>query len=220
MTFSILAVDRESGAIGGAAATGSLCVGGWVLRGDLQAGMSASQGASPSTFWGEDVLSELKRGKSAIDAVASVTEADSGRRFRQLSAMSLSGDTAVYSGEQNKPVVASRAFNTGIVAGNMLSSTNVVDAIANTYSGSTALFAERLLLSLKSGEAAGSDYRGLFSAALLVLHPDEPPLSLRIDFSEVPLLDLEKLLYRTTTGDYAAWCQQVPTQNDKERGIE
>ena len=43
MTFSILAQDPETGAIGGAAATGSLCVGGWVLRGDLDAGMSAKQ---------------------------------------------------------------------------------------------------------------------------------------------------------------------------------
>ena len=48
MTFSILARDPTTGAIGGAAATGSLCVGGWVLRGDLAAGMSASQGAAPS----------------------------------------------------------------------------------------------------------------------------------------------------------------------------
>ncbi|NJO38710.1 MAG: DUF1028 domain-containing protein, partial [Rhizobiales bacterium] len=31
MTFSILAFDRQSGATGGAAATGSLAVGAWVL---------------------------------------------------------------------------------------------------------------------------------------------------------------------------------------------
>ena len=47
MTFSILARDPDSGLIGGAAATGSLCVGGWVLRGRAGVGLSASQGASP-----------------------------------------------------------------------------------------------------------------------------------------------------------------------------
>ena len=59
MTFSLLARDPATGAIGGAAATGSLCVGGWVLRGSLAGGMSASQGKAPSTFWGEDVLAMM-----------------------------------------------------------------------------------------------------------------------------------------------------------------
>lgn len=72
MTFSILAQDPESGRMGGAAATGSLCVGGWVLRGDIRAGMSACQGAAPSTFWGEDVLAAMRRGATAPVAVAEV----------------------------------------------------------------------------------------------------------------------------------------------------
>ena len=44
MTFSILAQDPESGRMGGAAATGSLCVGGWVLRGSIDAALRASTG--------------------------------------------------------------------------------------------------------------------------------------------------------------------------------
>ena len=40
---------------------------GWVLRGDLAAGMSASQGAAPSTFWGEDVLALMREGIGAAD---------------------------------------------------------------------------------------------------------------------------------------------------------
>ena len=60
MTFSLLAHDHETGTYGGAAATGSLCVGGWVLRGGLDSGLSASQGTAPSTFWGEDVLRAMR----------------------------------------------------------------------------------------------------------------------------------------------------------------
>ena len=65
MTFSILAQDLNTGCMGGAAATGSLCVGGWVLRGDSRAGMSASQGAAPSTLWGEDALNRMQAGDTA-----------------------------------------------------------------------------------------------------------------------------------------------------------
>ena len=83
MTFSILARGPDTGAIGGAAATGSLCVGGGVLRrslagGSLAGGMSASQGKAPSTFWGEDVLAIMAEGQSAQKAMKSVVTPDPG----------------------------------------------------------------------------------------------------------------------------------------------
>ena len=76
MTISILAYDEKSGTYGGAATTGSLCVGGWVLRGDGESGMSASQGSLPSTMWGSDVLDRMRAGTPADDAVAQITGAD------------------------------------------------------------------------------------------------------------------------------------------------
>jgi uncharacterized Ntn-hydrolase superfamily protein len=62
MTFSILALDRENKLMGGAAATGNLCVGGWVLRADARAGVTASQGIRPSTVLGVKALEDLARG--------------------------------------------------------------------------------------------------------------------------------------------------------------
>ncbi|MBF9061372.1 DUF1028 domain-containing protein, partial [Rhodobacterales bacterium HKCCSP123] len=68
MTISILAIDEKTGRMGGAAATGSLCVGGWVLRGRADSGLSASQGTAPSTLWGEDVLVRMAGGMRAPGA--------------------------------------------------------------------------------------------------------------------------------------------------------
>jgi hypothetical protein len=116
MTFSILARDPETGAIGGAAATGSLCVGGWVLRGDLTAGMSASQGAAPSTFWGEEVLGAMRDGLDAASAADKITTADRGRDYRQLSALDLRGGTAAFTGSANEDSKGSRSFPAGIAA--------------------------------------------------------------------------------------------------------
>ena len=87
MTFSILVRDPETGVLGGAAATGNLCVGGWVLRGDARAGLSASQGRTPSTLWGEDVLDAMRHGQNAAQAVAGIVAADRGRATRQLLAL-------------------------------------------------------------------------------------------------------------------------------------
>lgn len=217
MTFSILARDAETGAIGGAAATGSLCVGGWVLRGDARAGLSASQGASPSTLWGEGVLCAMKGGQTPQDAVDATTSRDKGRGFRQLSALSLNGDAAAFTGGENEPAMGSRVFRGGVAAGNLLASDSVLDAVVDGYLSAKGPFAERLLKALLAGQAAGSDSRGLLSATLLVLSADQAPLTLRIDYSETPLTDLQRLYDRATSGDYFEWSKQVPTLNDPER---
>lgn len=221
MTFSILARDPASGAIGGAAATGSLCVGGWVLRGALGAGMSASQGAAPSTFWGEDVLAAMAAGETAQAAVARVSAGDAGRAQRQLSALGETGPGAAFTGAENGPEMGSRAFEAGIAAGNLLSSLDVLDALVAGFDTAGGAFSARLIAALAAAEAAGGDSRGLNSAALLVLHPDHAPLTLRVDYHETdPVGALATLHARATSGAYADWARQVPCANDRERGLD
>ncbi len=221
MTFSILARDPDTGAIGGAAATGSLCVGGWVLRGDLTAGMSASQGAAPSTFWGQDVLVEMRNGYSAVSAVERITTADRGRDYRQLSALDLSGQSGVFTGRSTEPEKGSRDFDTGIASGNMLASASVLDAMVDTFTRESGAFDSRLLSALHAAAKQGGDYRGLLSAALLVLSPDKPPMTLRIDYHpHDPIGALEELHHKATTGAYSKWVEQVPVTIDKERIVD
>lgn len=218
MTFSILAHDPETGAIGGAAATGSLCVGGWVLRGTLAAGMSASQGAAPSTFWGEDVLTRMAGGCDAETAVARVTDADGGRAHRQLSALDLQGGTGAFTGHSNDDAKGSLDFAGGIAAGNMLTDTGVLDAMAARFTRESGSLDRRLLAALDAAAQAGGDFRGLLSAALLVLSPDRPPLTLRVDYHpDDPLAALEALHHKATTGPYADWTRQVPVATDRAR---
>lgn len=220
MTFSILVRDPDTGLIGGAAATGSLCVGGWVLRGRAGVGLSASQGASPSTLWGEATLDALAAGESATGAVARLTGADGGRDYRQLSALGLTGPGGLFTGRLNTPMTGEARFENGVAAGNLLASQAVIPALVEGFRGATGTLAERLIAGLVAAEAAGSDSRGLLSAALLVLGPDRAPLSLRIDHSETPLTALAELHRRATEGEYAFWARQVPTLDDPERGLD
>ena len=217
MTFSILAKDPETGALGGAAATGSLCVGGWVLRGDIRAGMSASQGASPSTFWGEDVLELMQGGMAAPVAVSAIVDPDEGKEHRQLSALDREGGVGAYTGGQNTDAKGSRVFKNGIVAGNLLSSDGVLDAMQTAYETAEGPFAERLLAALRGAEGAGSDSRGLQAAALLIVTDDAPPLTLRIDYADDPLSSLEALYKRSQTSPYVDWLSQVPTIKNPDR---
>lgn len=217
MTFSILARDPDTRAIGGAVATGSVCVGGWVLRGNARAGMSASQGSCPSTLWGEDILLAMGRGQSATDAVLDVTTRDTGREYRQVSALDLNGAGAAFTGMDNMPAFGNRVFEGGVAAGNMLVDETVLDAMAVGYQSAEGPFASRLLAALVSVRDYGGDHRGLFSAAILIVSPDQAPLDLRIDCDEDPLRALGKLVEYTGGGGYHVWRSQVPTLNHPER---
>lgn len=220
MTFSILVRDAQTNAIAGAAATGSLCVGGWVLRGRWGAGMSASQGAAPSTLWGEQVLDGMAGGKGAAAAVEAVTAPDTGRDWRQLSALDMAGEAACFSGARNTALVASHLFEGGVAAGNMLGSEAVPEAMAEAYLAAQGSLPERLLAALRAAAREGSDKRGLLSAALLVLRPDAAPLTLRVDYAEQPLEALGELLQRATSGDYGGWAAQVPTLEAPHRVLD
>ncbi|MCC5975161.1 MAG: DUF1028 domain-containing protein [Rubellimicrobium sp.] len=218
MTFSILAQDLNTGSFGGAAATGSLCVGGWVLRGDSRRGMSASQGSAPSTLWGEDALIRMQAGDTAEQALAAVTGHDAGREWRQLALLDPAGGTACHTGAHNTEWRGSLVARGLVVSGNLLAGPQVLEALRDTFVAVRDSLAERLLAALAAAEAAGGDTRGLQSAALLVVSDDAPPLTLRVDWSEDPVAALRNLHARSQSGDYAAWLPTVPTRNDPERG--
>jgi uncharacterized Ntn-hydrolase superfamily protein len=219
MTFSLLARDEKTGALVAAAATGSLCVGGWVIRGRLDAGLVASQGTAPSTLWRDEALAALADGQAAEVAVATITGADAGRAHRQLAALDAAGQAAAFTGDHSVPVAAHEVGAGMVVAGNMLSDVGVLNALRRGWmdDASSDDPAERALAALRAAEAAGGDARGLRSAALLVLCRDAPPLDLRIDLSAAPLDDLERLITAAGTPPYADWLEVVPVAIDPQR---
>jgi uncharacterized Ntn-hydrolase superfamily protein len=218
VTISILAIDEKTGRMGGVAATGSLCVGGWVLRGNAESGMSASQGTAPSTLWGDGVLRTMADGIPAAEAVASVTSHDPGRAHRQLAALDPTGGTGAFTGPESVAFAGSDEAPGLVVAGNMLTGAEVLDAAIAGYRSSTQHpFAERLLTALSAAAAAGGDSRGLLSAALLIVGRDIAPLTLRIDHATQPLEALADL-YRIAMADpYHGWTQVVPVLDDPFR---
>lgn len=219
MTISILAFDEKTGAYGGAATTGSLCVGGWVLRGEAESGLSASQGSLPSTMWGSDVLDLMRGGTPAADAVDQITKADSGRAERQLAALDPLGNTGHFTGANSIAVADVRTVDHVVVTGNLLASTDVLDACLDGFLTATGSLDTRLLDALDAASRAGGDSRGLLSAALLVVSRAQPPMTLRVDYSETPLTDLRALHSRATSGLYGDWVRHVPTLDDPQRSV-
>ena len=217
MTFSLLVRDPQSGVFGGASATGNLCVGAWVLRGDARAGLTASQGLYPSPMWGPEVLKLMSAGRDAAEAVRQVVASDAGRDVRQLAALDGNGATAVHNGADNLAYCGHFAAENLLAAGNMLASPAVLEAMVEEFASATGTLPARLIAGLAAGAAAGGDLRGLMSAAILVVSPDAPPLDLRIDQAGDPVGALRGLYERTCDPAFRNWLAGIPTLNDPER---
>lgn len=217
MTMSILARDPETGLLGGAAVTGNLCVGGWVLRGDSRSGIAASQGEQPSTLWADAAFDLLRQSQEAQEVVDRVVAADEGRECRQLALLCRSGTAGAFTGAQNRDWKGALAERDLVVAGNILQGPDVLEAARAAMHENRGLMVDRLMAALRAAEATGGDSRGHLSAALLVVCDTEPPLDLRIDWADAPLDALAALLDRARRPDYARWVAGLPVRADPER---
>ncbi|MFW6076409.1 MAG: DUF1028 domain-containing protein [Hyphomicrobiales bacterium] len=174
MTFSLLVRDPGTGAFGAAAATGNLCVGAWVLRGDARAGVTASQGLYPNPSWGPRVL-ELMSGGDAAEAVRQVVGADSGRDVRQLAALDRNGRTAVHSGIGNLDYCGHIAADDLIAVGNMLESRAVLEAMVEAFASEPGAARPRESGGPESGSATTGFPLARDRAAGATSHPELAP---------------------------------------------
>ncbi len=211
MTFSILVFDPITNSFGGASATGNICVGAWVLRAEPCSGVSASQGADPSTLWGENVLKYSSKGISAEAAINKTIKEDSGKDRRQISLIDKSGNGSVFSGMSNSPIIDEIVSENIVLSGNILSNKNVLVSMKLAYEKNHEVeLVERLYLSLLEGAYAGGDRRGLFSASILVVNENNPPISLRVDYSKKPLKKLKRIIDKTNEKSYSNWLKFLP----------
>ena len=215
MTFSILAYDPLTESYGGASATGNICVGGWVLRGDPLSGVSASQGSEPSTLWGERILRYTGDGLDAKTAIKNTIKKDKGKQRRQLSVIDKKGNGSVFSGNENSSIIDELVSNNLVLSGNILSNKNVLNSMKERYlENQDKSLLYRLYFALQGGNKAGGDKRGIFSASILIVSRKSPPISLRVDYSTNPLKKLKELINKSNTKDYTNWLNSLPVVSD------
>jgi uncharacterized Ntn-hydrolase superfamily protein len=199
VTFSIVACDLEAGQLGVAVASKFLAVGAVVPWLETGAGAIATQ-ALANTRYGSDGLARLRGGASASEALAAVLAADEGRDDRQAGFVDAQGRAATHTGARCMDWEGGRTGAGYAVQGNILTGPGVVAAMAEAYEAGSGSLAERLLLALAAGDAAGGDRRGRQSAALAVVAPgagyggeDDSLVDLRVDDHPGPVPELKRL---------------------------
>jgi uncharacterized Ntn-hydrolase superfamily protein len=176
-TFSIAAIDAETGEAGVAVTTRRACVGNavpWVRAG---VGAVATQSFTRMEY-GPELLDLLEEGMAPTEALRQRVEADEGRERRQVGVIDLQGRGAQHTGSEASEWAGEQSGPSHVTQGNLLVGPEVVEAVARTFEaseGSGRHLADRLVEALEAGQAAGGDARrGLLqSAALLVADPRE-----------------------------------------------
>jgi len=218
VTYSIVALERETGRLGVAAATGLQAVGALVphLRGGV--GAVATQGWATNPLYGPDALAGLARGETPEAVLSRLTGADAGRDHRQAIAIDAAGRTAGWTGAENVPAMAHRLADGIAVAGNMLRDAAALEAMLETFDAAEAPLETRLLAALSAAEAAGGDRRDTCSAALMVEGArGYPDTDLRVDHDPAPVAALARLLERHHGPEISGFLARLPVRGSGRR---
>ena len=206
MTFSIVGHCERTHMTGVAITTSSICVASrcpWVRAG---VGAVATQNITDPSL-GPALLDIIQTGATAADALTQVTQRRENIHYRQLTVVDIQGNVAHYTGSE---ILGTNAVATGrhcIGAGNLLSSSDVPQAMVKHFEQNADLhLAERLLQSLLAGVNAGGEEGPTHSAGIKVAHRQSWPLvDLRIDWSDgEPVSELMNLwkAYEPQVDDY------------------
>jgi len=202
MTFSIVACDLDtpSGPEWGVAVSSYfLAVGTVVPWARAGVGAIATQ-AMANVSYGPEGLEAMASGRTATEALRSFTDPDPDRDHRQVAAVDGNGGAAAFTGRECLPWAGSRSGRGYSCQGNLLTGSDVVEAMADAFEGGRGVLAERLVLALEAADEVGGDARGKQAAALVVVRAGagylgggDRAVDLRVDDHPEPVGELRRL---------------------------
>ena len=199
-TFSIVAVDRETGEIGVAVQSKIVAVGAVVPYARAGSGAIASQAWANPRF-GPLGLLLLETGANPEQCLLFFKTGDQRIEDRQAGIVDAKGNAATFTGSKCSEWAGGKTGEGYAVQGNILAGEEVIDAMANAFEATAEkVLAERLLSALEAGQNAGGDRRGRQSAALLVVREgwgygglNDRFRDLRVDEHETPIAELKRV---------------------------
>ncbi|THJ68361.1 DUF1028 domain-containing protein [Arthrobacter echini] len=200
MTFSIVAVDAQSGELGVAVQSKFLAVGALVPYAAAGVGAIASQAFVDVTI-GSRGLDLLREGVSPEDCVERLLHDDPLREQRQFGMVSADGRSAAFTGQECFDHASSLLGDGFAAQGNILAGRAVVEGLAAGFQARPQEpLVTRLIDALERAQQAGGDQRGQQSAALLVVKEGggyggnhDRMLDLRVDDHPEPITELRRL---------------------------
>jgi uncharacterized Ntn-hydrolase superfamily protein len=198
-TFSIVASDPDTEALGVAVQSKFLAVGAVVPWARAGVGAVATQ-ALANYNYGPRGLELMGRGATARETVEALISSDDEREHRQLGVVDAAGRAATFTGGECFEWAGGITGEHYAAQGNILVGRETVEALARIFEDTRGELAGRLLAALDAGQRAGGDSRGKQSAALLVVREgggyggdNDRVVDLRVDDHPEPIRELIRL---------------------------
>ncbi len=168
MTYSIAALDPDTGELGVAVQSRWFSVGSVVPWVEAGVGAVATQSFAEVAH-GYNGLRLLREGRTAAEALAEVLRDDENEAMRQVGIVDANGGSAAHTG-LGCIRFASHLTAPGVTCqANIMERPTVPTAMLAAFRGTEGDLAERLLAALRAAEREGGDVRGRQSAALVVV---------------------------------------------------
>jgi len=199
-TYSIVAMDPESGEMGVAVQSHWFSVGSIVAWGEAGVGVVATQSFVNPSF-GPRGLALLKRGKTANQVVEALIASDEGRDVRQLAVLSVDGSAAAYTGKNCIPGAGHVVGDNYSVQANLMMNDKIWSAMSEAFENAEGSLAQRMITALEAAQNAGGDIRGKQSASILIVKGkstgkiwEDRLIDLRVEDHSAPVKELKRLL--------------------------
>ena len=193
-TFSIVAVDPDTGTVGAAVASKYPAVGRVVPY--VRAGVG---GFCTQHFhvpkWGEPALDALALGTTPEQVIADLLKDDPEREQRQLAIIDMTGRAALHNptaAPERSRYWAAMSGRFYCCQGNTLNGREVITEMARAYEDTAGSLTDRLMAALLAGDCAGGDHRGRLAAGIRVAKKDVDGywFELYVDKSEDAVIEL------------------------------
>ena len=190
MTFSIVAIDKETKEVGIAVASKYFSV---KPVGTLMTEIGAIASQARANFkLGKLGIDLLEEGKTPEEIITHFEEIDEDLDKRQVGIVSFTGESLSFTGESCFDWAGGKTGEGYACQGNILTGPEVIDAMSQAFEKTTGPLSTRLLAALEAGDAAGGDARGKQSAFLMVKSKDKGPQGLSDDACELHVNDHER----------------------------
>ncbi|WP_276274872.1 DUF1028 domain-containing protein [Haladaptatus sp. QDMS2] len=198
-TFSIVARDPDTNAVGVAVHSKFISVGSVVPFVSADAGAIATQSFA-NVAYGPEGLDLLREGQPAEAVVEQLTATDDEAESRQVGVVGQDGTVAAFTGGECFDYAGDLQGENYSVQGNILVSEETLTAMATVIEETGGGLPEKLLAALHAGNDAGGDKRGEQSAALYIAKPEggydgknDRWVDVRVDDHETPIDELERI---------------------------
>jgi uncharacterized Ntn-hydrolase superfamily protein len=224
-TYSIVAVDKETGEMGAAVQSHWFSVGSSVIWAEAAVGAVCTQSFIEASY-GPLGLELMRAGKTAEEAMAGLLRADKSEAVRQVAMIDSQGRVAAHTGKNCIPEAGHYIGDGFTCQANLMLKNTVWNAMAKAFESATGELVDRLMAALEAAEKEGGDIRGRQSAAVLVVRGKssgawwkDRVYDLRVEDDPAPLVELKRLIRLNKAYNFMNRGDELLTENQVEAAM-